>query len=265
MTTRNKTNEGIAHRMVRCVGRAVKSFLDSDPKIRNLKYLNEILKEKNELMQEETKQLRKVHDYLRKEVKAGRLIYRRAANATAAAAPTAAPAYALVSTVPVVNVVRSTNSSPAVLPKPIDRVHVRQGDDLIKMVEERRTRSSMLQEKRNMQHIFMKQCLENQIKARGLTYVPPANATIVDVLEEMADLLNAERQRSERCSQSRCRCGAVVDNSDLSEEALDAFVRSSHTFRVINYLSSKQHTAHGRMYHFHHCFRHACQKDFISL
>jgi len=201
MTTRDKTNEGIAHRMVRCVGRAVKSFLDSDPKIRDLKYINEILKEKNELMQEETKQLRKVHDYLRKEVKAGRLIYRRAANATAAAAPTAAApdrARAPVSTVPVsrknINdgiahhmgqrVSRSTNSF-----LPIDRV--RQLEELTRMFQENHMMECKMRQKQKKQHRKIKPYLENKLKARGLTYVPPANASTIAVMAEMVDMLNA--------------------------------------------------------------------------
>mmetsp|Transcript_15405 Transcript_15405/g.31143 ORF Transcript_15405/g.31143 Transcript_15405/m.31143 type:complete len:142 (+) Transcript_15405:95-520(+) len=139
MTTRNETNEGIdvnegiAHRMVRCVGRAVNSFLAPSDTVRKLDILIEEAKEEDKFLEKETEHLRKVDDYLLSELKARGLTYPP---------------------------------------------------------------------------------LASELKARGLTYVPPANATIVDVLEEMADLLNAERQRSERCSQSRCRCGAVVDNSD---------------------------------------------------
>jgi len=103
MTTRNDINEGIAHRMVgflRRVGRPVDSFLTSDTE-RQLKALTEMFEEKIRLRLKENEQLRKVDDYLLSELKARGLTYPPFANATAAAAPTAAPASASVSTVPV--------------------------------------------------------------------------------------------------------------------------------------------------------------------
>mmetsp|Transcript_3364 Transcript_3364/g.7301 ORF Transcript_3364/g.7301 Transcript_3364/m.7301 type:complete len:188 (-) Transcript_3364:92-655(-) len=180
MTTRNETetNEGIAHRMVRCVGRAVNSFLAPDDTVRKLDILIEEAKEEDKFLEKETEHLRKVDDYLMNELKARGLTYPPLADdIAAAAAPAAAPdrARASVFTVP--------------FSKPIDRVRLLA--ELIEMAEEDRIRSIELREKEIRQQSKVERFLENKLRARGLTHVPSANATKNEELAEMVDVLNA--------------------------------------------------------------------------